>query len=67
MKKVKDYSDKLCQNAGLEIIEKKQYAGIYKKNEYQVAIKGKSWKIRLMNVIDYAMLIVKQNQIILNK
>lgn len=54
MQKVKDYSDKLCKSAGLGIIKKKQYAGIYKKNEYQVAIKGKSCKIRLMNAIDYA-------------
>ena len=34
MQKVNDYSDKLCKEAGLEIIEKKKYQGIYNKNEY---------------------------------
>ena len=34
MQKVKDYSDKLCKEVGLEIVEKKKYQGIYNKNEY---------------------------------
>ncbi len=54
MQEVKDYSDKLCQSAGIGIIEKKNYESIYNKNEYQVAVKGESWKIRLVNAIDYS-------------
>ena len=53
MQKVKDYSDRLCKGEGLEIIEKKKYQGIYNKNEYQVALKGQSWKMKLANAIDY--------------
>lgn len=55
VQKVKDYSDKLCKEAGLEIIEKKKYQGIYNKNEYQVALKGQSWKMKLANAIDYSL------------
>lgn len=55
MQKVKDYSDRLCAEAGLRIIEKKEYQGIYNKNEYQVALKGKSWKMKLANAIDYSL------------
>ena len=55
MQKVKDYSDKLCKEEGLEIIEKKKYQGIYNKNEYQVALKGQSWKMKLVNAIDYSL------------
>lgn len=54
MQDVKDYSDKLCQSAGFGIIEKKNYESIYNKNEYQVAVKGESWKMRLVNAIDYS-------------
>ena len=55
MQKVKDYSDKLCKEEGLEIIEKKKYQGIYNKNGYQVALKGQSWKMKLANAIDYSL------------
>ena len=55
MQKVKDYSDRLCAEAGLRIIEKKEYQGIYNKNEYQVALKGKGWKMKLANAIDYSL------------
>ena len=55
MQKVKDYSDKLCKEVGLEIVEKKKYQGIYNKNEYQVALKGQSWKMKLANAIDYSL------------
>ena len=55
MQKVKDYSDKLCKGEGLEIIQKKEYQGIYNKNEYQVALKGQSWKMKLANAIDYSL------------
>lgn len=55
MQKVKDYSDKLCKEEGLRIIEKKKYQGIYNKNEYQIALKGLSWKLKLSNAIDYSL------------
>lgn len=55
MQKVKDYSDKICEGAELSVIEKKKYEGVYNKNEYQVALKGQSWKLRLINAIDYSL------------
>lgn len=55
MQKVKYYSDKLCKEAGLRIIGKKKYQGIYNKNEYQIALKGLSWKLKLLNAIDYSL------------
>ncbi len=55
MQKVKDNSDRLCAEVGLRIIEKKEYQGIYNKNEYQVALKGESWKMKLANAIDYSL------------
>ncbi len=55
MQKVKYYSDKLCKEAGVRIIGKKKYQGIYNKNEYQIALKGLSWKLKLSNAIDYSL------------
>ncbi len=52
MEKVKDYSDKLCLQNGLSIIENPNKNTYLKQNEYQVALKGESWKIQLMVDID---------------
>ena len=38
-----------------KFLEKKNYQGIYNKNEYQVALKGQSWKMKLANAIDYSL------------
>ena len=54
-RKILVYSDRLCAEAWLRIIEKKEYQGIYNKNKYQIALKGKSWKIKLANAIDYSL------------
>lgn len=55
MKKVKAFSDELCESAGISVIKANKYKGIYKRNEYQVALKGESWKMRLINAIDYSL------------
>ncbi len=52
MEKVKNYSDKLCLQNGLSIIENPKKNTYLKQNEYQVALKGESWKIQLMVDID---------------
>ncbi len=55
MQDVKNYSDKLCLQYGLSIIENPSQKGYMKQNEYQVAIKGQSWKIELIIAIDKAL------------
>lgn len=52
MEKIKEYSDKLCLQNGLSIIENPKKNTYLKQNEYQVALKGESWKIQLMVDID---------------
>ncbi len=52
IEKVKTYSDKLCLQNGLSIIENPKKNTYLKQNEYQVAIKGESWKIQLIIDID---------------
>lgn len=52
MQLVKDFSDELCLKNGLSIIEKSKNKADINKNEYQVAVKGESWKMKLINSID---------------
>jgi len=67
MQDVKDFSDKLCLEHGLSIIEKPLANTDIKRNEYQVALKGKSWKIALILTIDKALEISKnKDDFILN-
>lgn len=53
---IKEFSNKLCLENGLSItsINKKADADI-RNNELQVMLKGRSWKARLMNAIDFCM------------
>ena len=52
---IKDYSDKLCLEIGASAIPKKEKTNYIKRNEYRVAEQGKSWKFKLMNVIDLSL------------
>lgn len=52
---IKDYSDKLCLEIGASVIPKKEKTNYIKRNEYRVAEQGKSWKFKLMNVIDLSL------------
>ncbi len=52
---IKDYSDKLCLEIGASVIPKKEKINYIKRNEYRVAEQGKSWKFKLMNVIDLSL------------
>ncbi len=54
MEKVKNFSDELCLKHGLSIIENPKKNTYLKQNEYQVALKGKSFKIQLMIDLDIA-------------
>ena len=55
LEKIKEYSNKLCKENGLSVIETKSKVKDFKQNEYRVALKGESWKYRLINAIDYSM------------
>lgn len=55
LEKIKDYSNKLCKENGLSVIETKSKVKDIKQNEYRVALKGESWKFKLINAIDYSM------------
>jgi len=67
MQGVKYFSDKLCLEHGLSIIEKPSSNTDIQRNEYQVALKGESWKIALILTIDKALEISNsKNDFILN-
>lgn len=54
LEKLKEYSNKLCAEENLSIINtKKSQIKDISKNELAVAQKGESWKFKLMNDIDY--------------
>lgn len=53
--KIKEYSNKLCKEKELSVIEIKSKVKDFKQNEYRVALKGQSWKFKLINAIDYSM------------
>jgi hypothetical protein len=55
MEKIKEYSNNLCDENGYRTIPLKSNSPALSQAEYQVAIKGDSWKMRLINAIDYAM------------
>lgn len=51
---LKEYSNKLCAEENLSVINtKKSKVKDISKNELAVALKGESWKFKLMNDIDY--------------
>lgn len=57
LERIKEFSNKLCEENGLSTIElkKKNPVKDIGKNELAVAQKGQSWKFKLMNDIDYCM------------
>ncbi len=54
MEKIKDFSDGLCRDAGLSVIEHRG-GGYISQAEYKVALKGESWKWRLISTIEIAL------------
>ena len=55
LEKIKEYSNKLCNESNLKTIPiHKKYRDI-KNNEYQIMLKGKSWKGRLISAIDFSL------------
>ena len=57
LEQVKIFSNTLCAENGLKIcpLKNPNNTSAISKEEYQVAIKGGSWKMQLLNVIDNAM------------
>lgn len=57
MERIKEYSNSLCAENGLSTIALKRDTKVSSNltlKEFQVANKGKSWKIQLINAIDYS-------------
>lgn len=59
MEEVKEYSRKICLEAGLQVIEHKSKVTDIKINEYKAIEKGNSWKKKLIEDIDYSMEVSK--------
>jgi len=55
MQMVKDYSNKICMEAGLEVITRKSMVKDINLNEYKVRQKGESWKKKLIDDIEMVM------------
>ena len=57
LKNLRALSDELCMKYGLSVLEKQQpkKAKGMSSREYRSAVKGESWKFRLMNTIDQCM------------
>lgn len=57
LKNLRALSDELCMKYGLSVLEKQQpkRAKGMSSREYRSAVKGESWKFRLMNTIDQCM------------
>lgn len=55
LQKIKDYSNQICKEYGLSVIEHKSKVKDIKINEYQAKIKGISWKQILAEDIDKVM------------
>ena len=58
MEKIKIFSNELCEKNGLSTISLKGNSNVSSNltlKEYQVANKGQSWKMQLLNAIDYSM------------
>ena len=54
LKAMKELSDQICEREGLHVIREKILGRDLGRNEYQVAIKGDSWKFKAMADIDKA-------------
>jgi len=55
LKAIKELSDQICEREGLHVIREKTPGKDLGRNEYQVALKGESWKFKTMAAIDQTM------------
>jgi len=55
LKAIKELSDQICEREGLHVIREKISGRDLSRSEYQVAIKGESWKVKTVAAIDKAM------------
>jgi len=55
LQNMKDLNDRICEHEGLHVIQRKNPGKELSMKEYQVAIKGQSWKFKLMSEIDQSM------------
>ncbi len=62
LQKVKDFSDDLCLKHGLSIIKNSNKNTTMTQNEYQVAVKGKSFKIDLIINIEECLQLAKNKE-----
>ena len=62
MEAIKEYSNQLCREHGLNTIELGSKSASIPQAEYQIAQKGDSWKMKLINAIDYSMANVTSKQ-----
>lgn len=62
LQSIKDFSDKLCRDAGFSVIEHDGESKHSSRGEYRAASKSGSWKYKLMNTIDSALDIADTKQ-----
>ena len=53
--KLRQFSDEICKQYGLSIVQPKEQKSGVKTREYRAALKGESWKFKLINAVDSAM------------
>lgn len=54
LREIKKENDRLCGERGLSVIKESQNKDYWKMQELQPALKGQSWKVKLMSSIDKA-------------
>lgn len=54
LREIKKENDRLCRERGLSVIKENQNKDYWKMQELQPALRGESWKVKLMNSIDKA-------------
>jgi hypothetical protein len=54
LKEVMDKSDDICKRNGLSVIEERKFGNHISRNEYHIAMKGESWKMKLVSNIEDA-------------
>ena len=51
LQEVMDKSDEICKRNGLSVIEERKFGKHISRNEYHIAMKGESWKMKLVSNI----------------
>lgn len=59
---MKELSDRICERENLRVITQKTPGKELSMNEYQVAIRGESWKFKLINEIDKSLAQAKSKE-----